>query len=147
MRILGYDKYKTGIVPKYWEECTSLELIYEEADIISFHVPYKEETHHYFSNDFLARMKKPFILVNTSRGKVIDTAAVWNGLQNGRISGVCLDVWEEEPIEKMSNEMKDYLHKIANLHNAVVTPHIAGYSREAVYKMSKTLLGKIVMKR
>ncbi len=146
MRVLVYDKYVHGVVPKYMEECEGLDKIFEEADIVSFHVPLQHDTLHYFNDDFVRKMQKPFIIVNTSRGKVVDTKALYDGLLSGKITGACLDVWEEEPISAMSDEMKDYLAKIAVMPRVIVTPHIAGYSVEAVYKMSKSLLGKIVTK-
>lgn len=146
VNILAYDKYNNDDHPKYVTRAT-LDDIYEEADIISFHVPLQEDTYHYFNHAFVERMKKPFVVINTSRGIVIDTHALWDGLEQKKISGVCQDVWEEEPISEMSNEMRELLQKISNRHDAIVTPHIAGYSVEALYKMSKSLLGKIVINR
>lgn len=147
VRILGYDKYKTDIVPKYMVECATLEPIYNEADIISFHVPLQEDTRHYFNEDFLARMKKPFILINTSRGQVVDPKALWEGLQSHKIAGACLDVWEEEPLEKMSVASGEIFKKVISQEYVIATPHIAGYTIEALYKMSKVLLDKIVTTR
>lgn len=143
MNILAYDKYGEQVCPSYVRQCDSLEAIYREADIISFHVPLQQDTRHYFNDDFMQKMAKPFVLINTSRGAVADTVAVVKGMFNGKITGVCLDVFEEEPID-ISN---DNLKKLINLPNAVLTPHIAGYSHEAVYKMSMTILQKIVNKK
>ncbi|HYD20335.1 MAG TPA: NAD(P)-dependent oxidoreductase [Flavipsychrobacter sp.] len=147
VNVMVYDKYLSGVVPKYMEECKSLDRIFEEADIVSFHVPLQHDTLHYLNHDFIGKMKKPFILINTSRGKVVDTKALYDGLLSGKVSGACLDVWEEEPIAAMSSEMRSYLDNIATLPQVIITPHIAGYSVEALYKMSKALLGKIVMKQ
>lgn len=147
VNVLVYDKYLSDVVPKYMEECRGLDKIFAEADIVSFHVPLQHDTIHYLNNDFVEKMEKPFILVNTSRGRVVDTKALYDGLLSGKISGACLDVWEEEPIAAMSAEMKTYMDKIAGLPQVIITPHIAGYSVEALYKMSKVLLDKIVMKQ
>lgn len=147
VNVLVYDKYLSDVVPKYMEECRSLDKIFAEADIVSFHVPLQHDTIHYLNHDFVEKMQKPFILVNTSRGRVVDTKALYDGLLSGKISGTCLDVWEEEPIAAMSVEMKAYMDKIAGLPQVIITPHIAGYSVEALYKMSKALLDKIVMKQ
>jgi D-3-phosphoglycerate dehydrogenase len=143
VKILAYDKYNSQEYPSYVTQCDSLEAIYSEADIISFHVPLQPDTRHYFSADFIQKMAKPFVLINTSRGAVVDTVALVNGLQHGKITGACLDVFEEEPIDIANDNLK----QIVNRSNVVLTPHIAGYSHEAVYKMSMTILQKIVSKK
>jgi D-3-phosphoglycerate dehydrogenase len=144
MKILTYDKYPQDDIPSYVTVCNSLEPICKQADIVSFHVPLQEDTIHYMNADFVSRMSKPFVLINTSRGNVVDTSVLWEGLQNNTISGVCLDVFEEEPIDIMNDNLKTIMLQIATLPNAVLTAHIAGYSHEATYKMSMTILNKIV---
>ncbi|MBL7683707.1 MAG: hydroxyacid dehydrogenase [Flavipsychrobacter sp.] len=145
MQILAYDKYNRQHFPTYVNPCDTLDPIFEHADIISFHVPLQADTTHYFNKHFLEKVTKPFILINTSRGVVVDNEVLLFGMQNKKISGVCLDVWEEEPLGNMSDKQKELLIDISNRSNAILTPHIAGYSFEAVYKMSKILLDKIVM--
>lgn len=144
MRILIYDKYNWDDLPTYVEYCNDLKLIFETADIISFHVPLQTDTFHYFDAEFLTNMKKNFILLNTSRGAVVDTNAVYKGLEAEKIKGVCLDVLEKEPIEKFEEAMKNKVYKMMQLPQVLITPHIAGYSKEALYKMSQILLNKIV---
>jgi len=145
MRILAYDIDPSIDYPEYVKRCLKIENIFEEADIISFHVPLQKDCFHYLDKGFVDSMKKPFILVNTSRGKVVDTEALFYGLNSGKISGVCLDVWEEEPISAMSEKLLGYLQKISVLPQVIITPHIAGYSHESLYKMSKVLLDRIVI--
>lgn len=144
VQIMVYDKYNQEDYPKYVSKA-SLKDIWQDADIISFHVPLREDTYHYVDAAFIDKMRKPFVIINTSRGIVIDTYALWDGLQKKKIRGACIDVWEEEPLSKMSEEMRALLDKIANRPEVVLTPHIAGYSYEAIYKMSKSLLSKIVI--
>lgn len=144
VKILAYDTRFERDVPAYVTMCDSLTPIYNEADVISFHVPLKEDTKHYFNDAFVEKVKKPFIFINTSRGPVADIQTIYNGLTSGKISSACIDVWEEEPIEKMTIETRGILDHISKMNNVVITPHIAGYSVEAVYKMSKSLLEKIV---
>lgn len=144
VKILAYDTQFERDVPAYVTMCDSLTPIYNEADVISFHVPLKEDTKHYFNDAFVEKVKKPFIFINTSRGSVADIQTIYNGLTSGKISSACIDVWEEEPIEKMTIETRGVLDHISKMHNVVITPHIAGYSVESVYKMSKSLLEKIV---
>lgn len=144
VKILAYDTQFERDVPAYVTMCDSLTPIYNEADVISFHVPLKEDTKHYFNDAFVEKVKKPFIFINTSRGSVADIQTIYNGLTSGKISSACIDVWEEEPIEKMTIETRGVLDHISKMNNVVITPHIAGYSVEAIYKMSKSVLEKIV---
>lgn len=145
VEILAYDKGLPDDVPENVHMCEGLDVIFDNADIISFHVPLQEDTLHYVNNVFVSRMKKPFVLLNNSRGKVMDVNAVYEGLESGKILAAGLDVWEEEPISAMSDSMRECLVKTAGLPNVVVTPHIAGYTREALYKMSDILLRRIVI--
>lgn len=146
MKILAYDKYEQHNFPGYVINCNSLAPFYEQADIISFHVPLLADTLHYFNNDFIEKMQKPFVLINTSRGAIVESQALLGGLFSGKITGACLDVFEEEPLDKMSKETADIFDQIVKMPQVIITPHIAGYSFEALYKMSKLLLDKIVIK-
>jgi D-3-phosphoglycerate dehydrogenase len=142
MQILAYDADSTLQMPAYVQKCTNLDMLYT-ADIVSFHVPLTKTTFHYLNDVFVTNMKKPFILINTSRGDVVDTKSLLAALESGKISGACLDVLEEEPLDKMSAYMKEATARLASMQNVVLTPHIAGYSHEALYKMSKILMEKI----
>ncbi|HTN45345.1 MAG TPA: NAD(P)-dependent oxidoreductase [Flavipsychrobacter sp.] len=142
--ILVYDKYKQDATDEDIDFCEDLQRIYEQADILSFHVPLRYDTLHYFNKEMLSRFQKPIILINTSRGNVVEIQALREGLQTGKLKGVCLDVFDEEPLEKMSPDVREIFMHIATLPNAVLTPHIAGYTQEALYKMSKILLERIV---
>ena len=144
MRILAYDKYQQDLSFRGVELCKDLQPIFNEADIISFHVPLQADTFHYFNADFLKQMHQPFILLNTSRGQVVDTEILLHGLKEGKIVGVGLDVLEEEPLNKASKIYQEKIKEIQACPQVIITPHIAGYSFEALYKMSKTLLSKIV---
>jgi D-3-phosphoglycerate dehydrogenase / 2-oxoglutarate reductase len=144
MQVLAYDKYYKPVAEMGITVCDDLRPVFDRADIVSFHVPIAADTHHYFDEHFLEQMAKPFVLVNTSRGEVLDTGALIRGLEDGRISGACLDVFEEEPPVKMSPGIRALLGQLSGKDNVVLTPHIAGYSHEALYKMSKILLERII---
>jgi D-3-phosphoglycerate dehydrogenase len=145
VNILVYDKYISDISSEANVSiCHDLTRLYEEADVISMHVPLQDDTHHYINKKFIESMSRGFILLNTSRGIVVNTKDLWDGLTTGKITGACLDVWEQEPLEKMNTEMRYYLDSISCLPQVIVTPHIAGYSVEALYKMSDVLLYKII---
>jgi D-3-phosphoglycerate dehydrogenase len=144
MRILAYDPAKIPDVPPYVTMCSSVERLQSEANILSFHVQIGPDTHHYLNKDFLARMRQPFILLNTSRGAVVDASVLLEGLETGKIAGAGVDVWEQEPLNKMGKEMSALLKKCLEHPAVIVTPHIAGYSHEALEKMSHVLKIKIL---
>lgn len=143
VQVLALDKYKSGFATTSIKECQSIDEIYEAADIISFHLPLNDETRYYFNQDFLERMQKPFTLLNLSRGKVASQQTVYDGLKSGKILGAALDVWEIEPVNKMQDAMKAQMKEMLSMPNFIGTPHIAGYTVQALYKMSYYLAEKI----
>lgn len=143
--IVAYDKYKKDLKFDNVRFCENLSLIYEQADVLSFHVPQSAETKNYFNTNFLASMKKPFLLLNTSRGNVVSIKTLFEGLQSGKIIGAGLDVLPMEPISKMDISEREVMEDIMKLPQVIVTPHIAGYSVESLYKMSKSLFHQIVI--
>jgi len=143
MRIIVYDKYDNSNIPDYVEFYDNLQPIYEHAEIVSFHVPLRPDTINYVNANFLLKMTQAFILINTSRGEVVDTEVLQKGLDSKKILGACLDVWPEEPLEKMGKPQKDILENIVKIPQVMLTPHIAGYTFEALFKMSNVLLNKI----
>ncbi|MDI9319830.1 MAG: NAD(P)-dependent oxidoreductase [Phycisphaerales bacterium] len=143
MKILVYDKYKKIKTESHIVVCDNLDQIQEETDALSIHVPFQEDTFHLVNASFLRQFQKPIILINTSRGAVIDSSSLIKSLDNGKIKALALDVWEEEPLSKMSLDMRNTLQELMQYPNVLITPHIAGYSFEALYKMSLILLQKI----
>ena len=140
--LLVYDKYKSGFGGKLVRE-SELEQICKYADIISFHLPLSEETKQLANDDFFNGLQnKPFI-INTSRGNVIDTAALINALKNRKISGAALDVLENEKLETLTLLQREQLDFLLQQDNVLITPHIAGYSKEAFFKMSEVILTKL----
>lgn len=116
MRVLGYS-YR----PMTVEGVTlrPLAALYEECDVISLHVPLVPDTRRMIDAETLARMKPDALLVNTSRGGLVDETALVAALKEGRIGGACLDVFEEEPLSRD--------HPLRALENVILTPHTAGY--------------------
>jgi D-3-phosphoglycerate dehydrogenase / 2-oxoglutarate reductase len=140
--MLGYDKYKKDFGGKLIREA-EMEQICKYADVISFHVPLSNETKAMANDAFFAQLKNKPYLINTSRGNVIDTAALIKALEEDKISGVALDVLENEKLETLTPLQKEQLDILLKDERVLITPHIAGYSHEAFYKMSEVIIEKL----
>ena len=140
--ILAYDKYKTGFGNSVAREA-NLDQLRRYANVISFHVPLTEETFHMANDDFFSALQqKPFI-INTARGKLVENESLIKALKNNTIAGAALDVLENEKLGSYSDMEREQLAYLAGCENVLITPHIAGYTHEAFYKMSKVLLEKL----
>lgn len=143
--VLAYDKYKTGFATDAVREVT-LQTIFQETDILSFHVPLTEETFYYFDEAFMRSFKKPIWLLNTARGKVVSTRVLVQGLREGRVLGAGLDVLEYEDVSfdsMQTDELPPPLTALMNMDNVVFTPHVAGWTAESKIKLARVLAEKI----
>ena len=140
-RVIAYDKYKDIKDLKGFNVLNDLKALQAEADVVSFHVPLTGETRHYLDNSFVAAMKRPFYLLNTSRGAVVDTEALVRGLESGKVLGAALDVLENE---NMQADSLLTLNSKLLAQNVVFTPHVAGWTVESKYKLAAVLADKII---
>ena len=140
--MLGYDTNKNGFGGKFIREA-DLEQICRYADVISFHVPLSDDTKHMANDAFFDKLQNYPFIINTSRGNVVETAALIRALQNDKIKGAALDVLENEKLETLSETEQQQMNFLLKQPNVLITPHIAGYSNEAFFKMSEVLITKL----
>ncbi len=145
MTVLAYDRYKPAgyAAGMPWVKESTQAEIQERSDIISLHLPLTPETKHLADKSFIDRCKRGFVLINTARGACIKTEDVVAALEDGRIGGACLDVFENEKPATFSGAEKHVYERLHRLENVVLTPHIAGWTRESKRLLAEVLLDRI----
>lgn len=144
--VLAYDKYKNKYSNQFVKEST-LEELFEKADVLSLHLPLTEETKFMVNKSFLGKFQKNIYLINTSRGKVVQTDDLVACMKSGKVIGACLDVLEYEALSFEGldkNNLPPSFHYLAKSDRVVLTPHIAGWTHESNEKISATLARKIM---
>lgn len=147
-RVLAHDQWHDPALVEIGIEYRSPTEIVAEADILTLHCPLTPETHHIVDAEAIARARPGFLLVNTSRGALIDAQALVEGLKSGKVGGVALDVYEQEAdlfFEDLSNEIiqDDVFQRLLTFPNVLVTGHQAFLTAEALGAISATTLGNI----
>ena len=127
--VLAYDKYRTQYdgTPRF-VRVVELEELLRRSDVISLHVPLTSETKYMVDREFLQRCKDGVVILNGSRGKVVNTTALLDALDSGKVSGACLDVLENEKLHTLNDLERRLFDSFIARDNVVLTPHVAGWS-------------------
>jgi D-3-phosphoglycerate dehydrogenase len=145
VKVFAYDKYKQRYAAqeRYVVE-TDLNGVLKQSDIISLHIPLTAETRFMVDKVFLQKCKPGVIIVNSSRGKVLKTEDLIRQLELGYVSGACLDVLENEEISAYSDKEKELYERLFQFKNVLLSPHIAGWTKESLQKIAQVLALKIL---
>jgi D-3-phosphoglycerate dehydrogenase / 2-oxoglutarate reductase len=141
-KVLAFDKFKTN----FSDECvleSSMESIFEEADIVSLHIPLTDDSSKMVNTEYLSKFKKDIYLLNASRGEIVVLQDVVAALENGKIRGAGLDVLENEKLQKLSPEQQAIFEKLTLSDRVIFTPHVAGWTFESYIKINEVLIDKI----
>jgi D-lactate dehydrogenase len=145
MHVLAYDLQPNADLQSQGVQYVSFDELIKRSDIVSLLCPLTPDTHHLISTDAVDKMKPGVMLVNTSRGGLIDATALIAGLKSGRIGSVALDVYEEEGdvfFEDLSDQVlqDDVLARLLSFPNVLITSHQAFFTKEAMEKIANTTL-------
>lgn len=141
--VISYDKYRVEYSPEWdFVEKVTLQDILNRSDIISLHLPLTEEVIHLVDDQFISRCKENVIIINTSRGKVINTESLVKALELKHIGGACLDVFENEKPPTYSLREKKLYERLFAQDSVVLSPHVAGWTNESLVRIADVMLAK-----
>lgn len=145
-KVLVYDKFKKGFGNENITE-TDMQQLFNECDIVSLHIPYNNNNHYVVDETFIKAFKKEIYIINTARGKCLKTEALTNAIQSGKVKGACLDVLEYEAVSFENIDiasLPEPMQYLIKSDKVVLSPHIAGWTHESNYKISKYLAEKMI---
>jgi len=150
MKVLAYDKYEApGVADGERVRYVGLDELLKSSDIISLHCPLTEETYHIIDGESLEKCKRGVVILNTSRGALVDAEALLSGIKSRKVGAACLDVYEEESdffFEDFSGHIleDDVLARLISMPNVIVTSHQAFLTEEALSNIAETTVRNIV---
>ncbi len=142
-QVVAYDKYITFKNDSYAHQVELSELL-NNSDVISLHVPLTKETNQFFNQSFLNLTKNEIVLLNTSRGAVINYIDLMNCINGGKKIFLGLDVLENENLEHLNEAQKSFFNFLVSNNQSLITPHVAGWTKESYYKIADVLSQKII---
>jgi len=149
MKILAYDKYPSYEICDTNVKYVTLDKIFESSDIISLHCPLTPKTYHIINKESIGKCKNGFVLINTSRGALVDSDALLDGIKSRKVGAACLDVYEEESdvfFEDNSGHIMedDTLARLITMPNVIVTSHQAFLTDEALTNIAEVTIKNII---
>ena len=141
VKVIAYDKYKTGFSDEYATE-VSMEEVVRQADVLSFHIPLTRETRGLVDEEYLYHFRKPIFFLMGARGGIADISAVLKYLDEGKILGAAFDVLPVEKFPALSDQ--DWYADLIARDNVLLSPHVAGWTFESYRKLSEVLAEKIL---
>ena len=148
-KVIAYDKYKTGFNSEFVEEVCEEEF-FERSEIVSLHVSMTNETKNLVNSNWISKFKKPIVLINSSRGSVVNTSDLLDAIDIGQVTSIGLDVLEFEgssleSLDKLNNvHSRSTLTRLLEYPNVYLSPHVAGWTTESYLKLSNFLANKIL---
>lgn len=147
-KVLTFDVQQSSEVERIGAQSVPLDELISQSDLISLHCPLTPETHHLIDSESIDQMKPGVVLLNTSRGGIVDTDAVIAGLKSGHVGGLAIDVYEEEAdlfFEDLSSQVihDDVFARLLTFPNVLVTGHQAFFTKEAMHQIAATTLSNI----
>jgi D-3-phosphoglycerate dehydrogenase len=141
--IMAYDKFAPWKINPELAESVSLDTLLRTSDVVTLHVSHPVQNHHFANEAFFDAMKPGALLINTSRGKVVDTKALLNALRKEKLRAAGLDVFENEKPETYSSEEQAVYDALYSMDQVLLTPHIAGWTEQSLLRITEVLLQKI----
>ncbi|TAH27062.1 MAG: phosphoglycerate dehydrogenase [Cytophagales bacterium] len=142
-KVIAYDKYLINFSDQYVQEA-SLEEVLNKCEILSIHIPMNTENHQFINQGFFNKIQKNIWFINTARGEVLETRALINALNNGKVIGAGLDVLENEKLHQLTEQQKKDLRDLLSIDSVILTPHVGGWTYESYERINRVLVNKIL---
>jgi D-3-phosphoglycerate dehydrogenase len=140
VKVLAYDKYKTGFSDDFVSEA-SMEEIVKYSDVLSLHIPLTKETKQMVNEDYFSYFNKPIFFINAARGEIVNINAVLKAIKSGKILGAGLDVLEKEKFPALADA--EFYTDLIKEEKLILTPHIGGWTFDSYRKISEVLIAKL----
>lgn len=142
VKVIAYDKYKTGFSDAYATE-VSMEEMVKQCDILSLHIPLTQETRQMVDDEYLFHFRRPIFFINTARGEIVNTRAVLSAIRDKKILGAGLDVLEVEKFPGLAGQ--EWFADLSTSGKVILTPHVGGWTFESYRKISEVLAEKLLV--